>query len=123
LHVSKPKSKYNAPKKASNASSNNLFEFLPLFSSICFDIIKYWSIPNLFAYLANISLSSIFVIDKEEDEEEEDLYIDEEEENILRKIEELLSQENNTSLDLGSHELARVLDILANSCEASPMFS
>ena len=50
----------------------------------------------------------------------EDLYIDEEEEDILRKIEELLSQENNTSLHLGSHEFPRVLDILKKTSEASP---
>lgn len=46
--------------------------------------------------------------------------LEEEDEDILRKIEELLSQENNTSLDLGSHELPRVLDILKKAYEASP---
>ena len=56
--------------------------------------------------------------EKEEEEEEEEE--EKEDEDILRKIEELLSQENNTSLDLGSHELPRILDILKKAYEASP---
>ena len=60
-------------------------------------------------------------IDKEEDEEEEeDRYIDEDEEDILRKIEELSSQENNTSLDFGTNEHPRVLDILLEAYETFP---
>ena len=46
--------------------------------------------------------------------------LEEEDEDILRKIEELLSQENNTSLHLGSHEFPRVLDILKKAYETFP---
>jgi hypothetical protein len=53
-------------------------------------------------------------------EEEEDRYIDEDEEDILRKIEELSSQENNTSLDFGTNEHPRVLDILLEAYETFP---
>jgi hypothetical protein len=56
----------------------------------------------------------------EEEDEEEDRYIDEDEEDILRKIEELSSQENNTSLDFGTNEHPRVLDILLEAYETFP---
>jgi hypothetical protein len=52
--------------------------------------------------------------------EEEDRYIDEDEEDILRKIEELSSQENNTSLDFRTNEHPRVLDILIEAYETFP---
>jgi hypothetical protein len=56
----------------------------------------------------------------EEDENENDRYIDEDEEDILRKIEELSLQENNTSLDFGTNEHPRVLDILQEAYETFP---
>jgi hypothetical protein len=56
----------------------------------------------------------------EEEIDEEERYIDEDEEDILRKIEELSSQENNTSLDFGTNEHPRVLDILLEAYETFP---
>ncbi len=58
--------------------------------------------------------------DEKDEEDENDRYIDEDEEDILRKIEELSLQENNTSLDFGTNEHPRVLDILQEAYETFP---
>ena len=65
-------------------------------------------------------LQDLYINEEEDEEEEEDRYIDEDEEDILRKIEELSSQENNTSLDFGTNEHPRVLDILLEAYETFP---
>jgi len=59
-------------------------------------------------------------INEDKDEDEEDRYIDEDEEDILRKIEELSSQENNTSLNFEINKHPRVLDILLEAYETFP---
>ncbi len=58
--------------------------------------------------------------EKDENEDKNDRYIDEDEEDILRKIKELSLQENNTSLDFGTNEHPRVLDILQEAYETFP---
>jgi hypothetical protein len=58
--------------------------------------------------------------EEDENEDKNDRYIDEDEEDILRKIEELSLQENNTSLDFGTNEHPRVLDILQEAYETFP---